>query len=107
MESEIGKTLDAVGKILSILISICSVAVLFSEIGDIYVFNTEYRITMLSLIFAVITLIVGILVYLLMTGFGRLIDNSYKQVELSRKINSKLEAIIVNNYREDNNNDDE
>lgn len=62
---------------------------------------------MLSLIFAVIIFIIGILVYLFMTGFGRLIDNSYKQVELSRKINSKLEAIIVNNYREDNNNDDE
>lgn len=40
MESEIGKALDVIGKILSILISICSVVVLFSEIGDIYVFNT-------------------------------------------------------------------
>ncbi|MBU5317603.1 hypothetical protein KQI30_15230 [Clostridium bornimense] len=107
MESEIGKLLDVVGKILSILISICSVVVLFSRLGDIYVFNTEYRITLLSLILAVITFIIGILVYLLMTGFGRLIDNSYKQVELSRKINAKLEAIIFNNYREDNNDDEE
>ena len=97
MESEIGKILDAVGKILSILISLCSVVMLFSEIGDFYVFNTEYRITMLSLILAVITFIVGILVYLLITGFARLIENSYKQVELSKKINAKLEAIIVNN----------
>lgn len=106
MESEIGKTLDAVGKILSILISICSVAVLFSEIGDIYVFNTEYRITMLSLIFAVITFIVGILIYLLITGFARLIENSYKQVELSKKINAKLEAMMVNNFYEDNSDDE-
>ena len=75
---------------------------LFSEIGDFYVFNTEYRITMLSLILAVITFIVGILVYLLITGFARLIDNSYKQVELSKKINAKLEAMMVNNFYEDN-----
>lgn len=106
MESEIGKTLDAVGKILSILISLCSVVMLFSEIGDFYVFNTEYRITMLSLILAVITFIVGILVYLLITGFARLIENSYKQVELSKKINAKLEAMMVNNFYEDNSDDE-
>ena len=106
MESEIGKTLDAVGKILSILISICSIMILFSGIGENYIYDNQYGITILSLMLAVITLIIGILGYLLITGFARLIENSYKQVELSKKINAKLEAMMVNNFYEDNSDDE-
>lgn len=106
MESEIGKILDAVGKILSILISLCSVAVLFSGIGESYIYDNQYGITILSLMLAVITLIIGILGYLLITGFARLIENSYKQVELSKKIDAKLEAMMINNFYEDNSYDE-
>ena len=80
---------------------LAGVIVLFLGIGSDTSSIGGSDITTQSLVFAIILIVSGIFIYFIINGFASLIENSFKQVELSKEINAKLEVIMINNLHDD------
>ena len=84
MESKTAKNLDIIGMISGGISILAGVIVLFLSIGSDTSSIGSSDITTQSLVFAVILIVSGIFIYFIINRFASLIENSFKQVELSK-----------------------